>query len=237
MQVTACTPFGTQRPEAAVPGKRRDRHWQQSLKRVREVDVLGNGSRQNAERHTVSLPSLVAVAVASLIVSALITTTILMMADRFDRPPLIVADASLPTIAVQIDGAVATPGTYRLPGGARLDDLVGRAGGLTIEADVTSVNLAARVGDGEVVRIPARSTSTPTQASMGTATAAVRININSASVDDLERLPGIGPVLSERIVAYREANGPFTSLDQIAEVDGISTGLLEQLRPLITLDD
>jgi competence protein ComEA len=207
------------------------------LKRIQEVDVLGNGSRQNAEEHSVSLPALVAVAVVSLIVAALFTTTILIAADRFDRPSLVVADASLPTIVVQIDGAVATPGTYRLPGGARLDDLVGLAGGLTSDADVTSVNLAARVGDGEGVRIPARSTSTPTQPTTGTATAAARINVNTASVADLERLPGIGPVLSERIVAYREANGPFNSLDQIAEVDGISTGLLEQLRPMITLDD
>lgn len=199
--------------------------------------MLGNGSGQNAEGQTVSLPALVAAVVVSLIASALITTTLLIVADRFDRPPLVVTDASLPTIAVQIDGAVATPGTYRLPGGSRLDDLVGRAGGLTGEADVTSVNLAARVGDGEVVRIPARSTSVPTQPAAGTATAAARVNINTASMADLERLPGIGPVLSERIVAYREANGPFTSLDQIAEVDGISTGLLEQLRPMITLDD
>ena len=199
--------------------------------------MLGNGSGQNAEGQTVSLPALVAAVVVSLIASALITTTLLIVADRFDRPPLVVTDASLPTLAVQIDGAVATPGTYRLPGGSRLDDLVGRAGGLTGEADVTSVNLAARVGDGEVVRIPARSTSVPTQPAAGTATAAARVNINTASMADLERLPGIGPVLSERIVAYREANGPFTSLDQIAEVDGISTGLLEQLRPMITLDD
>lgn len=199
--------------------------------------MLGNGSGQNAEGQTVSLPALVAAVVVSLIASALITTTLLIVADRIDRPHLVATDASLPTIAVQIDGAVATPGTYRLPGGSRLDDLVGRAGGLTGEADVTSVNLAARVGDGEVVRIPARSTSVPTQPAAGTATAAARVNINTASMADLERLPGIGPVLSERIVAYREANGPFTSLDQIAEVDGISTGLLEQLRPMITLDD
>lgn len=199
--------------------------------------MLGNGTGQHAEGHTVSLPALVVAVVVSLIVSALVTTTVLIVADRLDRPPLVVADGSLPTIAVQIDGAVATPGTYRLPGGARLDDLVGRAGGLTSEADVTSVNLAARVGDGEAVRIPARSTSMPTHPAAGTATAAARININTASMADLERLPGIGPVLSERIVAYREANGPFTSLDQIAEVDGISTGLLEELRPMITLDD
>lgn len=199
--------------------------------------MLGNGSGQNAEGQTVSLPALVAAVVVSLIASALITTTLLIVADRIDRPHLVATDASLPTIAVQIDGAVATPGTYRLPGGSRLDDLVGRAGGLTGEADVTSVNLAARVGDGEVVRIPARSTSVPTQPAAGTATAAARVNINTASMADLERLPGIGPVLSERIVAYREANGPFTSLDQIAEVDGISTGLLEHLRPMITLDD
>lgn len=184
-----------------------------------------------------SLPTLVAVALVALIASALITTAALVVADRRDRPALVVADAVLPTIVVQIDGAVATPATYRLPGGARLDDLVRQAGGFTRDADVSSVNLAARVGDGEVVRIPAQSTAAPSQAAAGSPTAAVRININTASAAELESLPGIGPVLSERIVAHREENGPFTSLDQLADVEGISTGLIEQLRPLITLDD
>ena len=83
--------------------------------------MLGNGSGQNAEGQTVSLPALVAAVVVSLIASALITTTLLIVADRIDRPHLVATDASLPTIAVQIDGAVATPGTYRLPGGSRLN--------------------------------------------------------------------------------------------------------------------
>lgn len=204
---------------------------------LREVDVYGRGSHHDTDAQPASLPAFVAVALVALVASALITTTVLVVADRRDRPPLVVADAVLPTIVVQIDGAVATPATYRLPGGARLDDLVRQAGGFTDDADVTSVNRAARVGDGEVVRIPARSTVVPSQAAAGTAIAAVRININTAPAIQLESLPGIGPVLSERIVSHREENGPFASLDQLAEVEGISTGLIDQLRPLITLDD
>ncbi len=189
-----------------------------------------------ASQQSVSLPAFVTVAVISLIASALVTTMVLVVVDRYDRPSLVVVDATMPTIVVQVDGAIATPGAYRLPGGARLDELIVQAGGMTGDADIASVNLAARVGDGEVVRIPARSTAVPVQPT-GTPVTATPINLNTASATELETLPGIGPVLSERIVSYREQNGPFTSLDQLADVEGISTGLIEQVRPMITLND
>jgi competence protein ComEA len=200
--------------------------------------VDGNRSLHDTDARPSTLPTLVAVLLVSTIVSAIVTSVVLIAADRLDRPGLAVIDAEIPTITVHIAGAVATPGTYRVPGGARLDDLVTRAGGLSDEADTASVNLAARVGDGEQVRIPAQSTVVPPPPSVASSPAASTVvNINTASAEELDALPGIGPVLSARIVAYREQNGAFTTLDQLAEVDGISTGLLERLGPLITLDD
>jgi competence protein ComEA len=186
-----------------------------------EVDVQGPPPRHGSDNRGASLPATIAVLLVALILSALITSVVLIASDRLDRPSLIVSDMSLPTIVVQVDGAVATPGTFRLPGGARLDDLVSAAGGFTAEADLTALNLAARVGDGEVVRIPARSTAAPTTEPAGTAAATTRVNLNTATADERTDLPGIGPVLSERIVAWRDQNVPFTSLDQIVEVEGI----------------
>ncbi len=201
-----------------------------------EVDVQGSPSRHDTDDRGASLPAMVSVLLIAAVVSAFLTAVALIGFDRLDRPSLVISDATLPTIVVQVDGAVATPGTYRLPGGARLDDLVALAGGLTSEADVADLNLAARVGDGEVVRVPVRSTVVPATAPAGTATAMRRVNVNVATAEELATLPGIGPVLSERIVAYREQNGPFTSLDQLVEVEGISTRLIDELRPLVTID-
>ncbi len=198
--------------------------------------MQGTPPRHGSDNRGASLPATIAVLLVTLILSALITSVALIASDRLDRPSLIVSDMSLPTIVVQVDGAVATPGTFRLPGGARLDDLDSAAGGFTAEADLTALNLAARIGDGEVVRIPARSTAAPTTEPAGTATAITRVNLNTATSDELTALPGIGPVLSERIVAWRDQNGPFTSLDQLVEVEGISSRLLDELRPLVTLD-
>ncbi len=195
-----------------------------------------NQSRRNGDVAGASLTELVTVLLLALLLSALVTTAVLIAADRYERPALVITDMARPTIVVQVEGAIATPGTYRLPGGSRLDELVDQAGGLADEADPSTLNLAARVGDGEVVHIPARTTAVPATEPPGTATAMTRVNINTATAEELEQLPGIGPVLSERIVAYREQNGPFASLDQVVQVEGISTRLLEDLRPLVTLD-
>lgn len=200
--------------------------------------MQGNPSDPRHDDPRASLPELVAVLLVALVVSALITTTALLVADRYDRPALVIADAALPTIAVHVDGAVASPGVYPLPAGARLADLVGRAGGLTADADVADINLAARVGDGERVTVPHLMPATPAATVEATATESpLLVNINTASIAELDRLPGIGPVLGERIVAYREQNGPFASLDEVVNVEGISARLLDELRPYITLDD
>jgi competence protein ComEA len=196
-------------------------------------------SRNRRLRSASFLPAFTALLIGVTVVAAVVTTAALVIADRFDRPSMIVGPAELPTITAQIDGSVATPGVYPLPAGARLDDLVTGAGGLAPDADVSDLNLAARVADGERIVIPslARATPAPEPTGGDDEDAPLLVNINTATVEELDRLPGIGPVIGERIVAYRQENGPFGSVDALAEVDGISDRLLERLRPYIALDD
>lgn len=147
------------------------------------------------------------------------------------------------TITVHIDGAVVHPGVVTLPAGARLDEAIAAVGGLTPDADVSRLFLAARVGDGERITIPRRdgATNDSTGASDGTPDGGERgvgrLNINTATSAQLEELPGVGAVLAERIVAYRDAHGPFTSVDQLTDVEGIGPSLLEKLRPLVTVGE
>jgi competence protein ComEA len=141
---------------------------------------------------------------------------------------------------VAIDGAVATPGVVIVPAGARLNDVAAAAGGFTEDADFTRLNLAGRIGDGESITIPAQGdqqAAAPTGSSVVTGTAGALVNINTATVQELDTLPGIGEVLAGRIVDYRETNGPFQSAEELSNVDGISTRMVETLGPLVTVGD
>jgi competence protein ComEA len=137
-------------------------------------------------------------------------------------------------IVVAIDGAVATPGVYTLPAHARLNDVVDAAGGFLQDADVTGFNMAARVGDGESIVVPTIAPVSPGETASPTT---YLINLNTASAAELDQLPGIGEVLAARIVDWRGTFGPFTSVDQLAEVEGISENLVEELRPLVTVGE
>jgi competence protein ComEA len=182
-----------------------------------------------------SLPAFAVALLTSMVIAAVGTTAILIAVDRIDRPVVALVASTEPTIVVHVDGAVATPGVYMLPSGARLHDAVTAAGGLTDGADRSKLNLAGRVGDGEQVTIdtlePVPLVEATDEADAGP------VNINTATVDELDTLPGIGPVIGERIVTYREEHGPFDTIEQLAEVAGISESLVETLRPHVTVDD
>lgn len=137
----------------------------------------------------------------------------------FEAPPAVVA-------VVDVRGAVATPGVVTIRPGDRMIDVVTAAGGLTDEADANLVNMSSRVSDGQMIVIP-------TQSRPGEVSASGLININTASVAELDQLPGIGTVRAEQIISHRQANGPFQSIDDLANVEGISPSLLETLRPLV----
>lgn len=122
-------------------------------------------------------------------------------------------------LQVAVQGEVVSPGVYDLPWGATVTDLLAAAGGLTDDADVNLVNMAAPLDASSSIFIPSRQAC------------AECISINSASLEDLDTLPGIGPALARRIVAGR----PFNSIDELINVSGIGEKTLEDLRPLVTL--
>lgn len=134
-------------------------------------------------------------------------------------------------IYVHILGQVEHPGLYALRDGDRGVDIVAAAGGFTAEADPAGINLARFLADGEQIVVPAVG---EVAAASGT-TADGRVNLNTADAAALDTLPRIGPALAERILAWREKNGPFASVEDLLDVPGIGDAILEGLRDLVTM--
>jgi competence protein ComEA len=137
------------------------------------------------------------------------------------------------TVVVSVVGLVARPGLVTVPSGARVADAVAAAGGLLPEADPATVNLAAVVVDGEQIAVGVAG-SAPGRASDGPATGG-RVNLNTATVADLDALPGIGPVLAQRIVDHRSRAGRFASVDELNDVSGIGPAIFTGLADLVTV--
>jgi competence protein ComEA len=142
--------------------------------------------------------------------------------------------ASAGALYVHVAGAVRRPGLFRLPRGARTAAALERAGGPMPRADLTVVNLAAELQDGQQIVVPVRGAApapAPGAAAAGTSgVPAARIHLSTATVEQLDEIDGIGPTLAQRIVEYRDANGGFGSIEELAEVDGIGEQRLETLR-------
>ncbi|MGY1593128.1 helix-hairpin-helix domain-containing protein [Geodermatophilus sp. SYSU D00708] len=143
------------------------------------------------------------------------------------------ADAS-PTVVVSVVGLVSRPGLVTLPAGARVADAVTAAGGLLPEADPASVNLAAVVSDGQQVAVGVPGAAPAGPAAAGTAGTGL-VDLNTATVADLDALPGIGPVLAQRIVDHREQQGRFASVEQLDDVPGIGPSTYAELAELVTV--
>jgi len=147
-------------------------------------------------------------------------------------------------VVVHVVGAVHHPGLVRLPAGSRVVDAVRAAGGTTASARPASVNLARPLVDGEQLVVQRRG-STPLAAAPGPAGAAgsagatpapsAPVDLNSATLAALDALPGIGPVLAQRILDWRTAHGRFSSVDELGEVSGIGEATLADLRPVVTV--
>jgi competence protein ComEA len=141
-----------------------------------------------------------------------------------------------PRLVIHVVGAVRRPGLYRLADGARIADALRRAGGATRRADLSLVNLAAPVSDGSQVVVPKRAppVSGGAAADGGSpAAAAGPIHLNTATVEQLDELPGVGPVTAQKIVDYREQHGAFSAVDDLDAIPGIGPARLEQLRGLV----
>ena len=138
-------------------------------------------------------------------------------------------------LVVYVVGAVRRPGLYRLAQGSRVADAVARAGGVTRKADPAALNLAAPLADGEQVLVPARL-PVAVAASQGAAVPGVPqgpIQLSSATAEQLDALPGIGPATAQKILDYRAEHGAFRSVEELDDVPGIGPARVEQLRGLV----
>jgi competence protein ComEA len=139
--------------------------------------------------------------------------------------------APAPPVVVHVVGAVQLPGLYRLARGTRVADAVARAGGATAKADLALINLAALVSDGQQVVVPARAPPGSPSATGGAS--AGPVHLNSATIEQLDALPGVGPVTAQKIVDYREKHGAFSSVRELDAIPGIGPARLEQLTELV----
>jgi competence protein ComEA len=158
-------------------------------------------------------------------------------ASASPRPAALVRErpAARPAVLVHVVGAVREPGLYRLKDGSRVADAVARAGGATPKADLALVNLAAPVADGTQVVVPARPPPSGAAAPAGGSGPARSgpVHLNTATIEELDALPGVGPVTAQKIIDFRQANGAFTSVDELDAVPGIGPARLEELRKLV----
>lgn len=154
-------------------------------------------------------------------------------------------------VQVQVRGAVKRPGVYRLPAGARVAELIAKAGGPRGDAQLNAINLTQRLEDGQSVYLPTRAEAqrqlmaaqaavqAPTRAratSRRAARTAGPINLNSATAAELQQLPGVGPSLAAAIIRQRQALGRFRSVEDLREVAGIGKKRFERLKPLVRVN-
>ena len=152
-------------------------------------------------------------------------------------------------LVVYVCGAVRRPGVYHLAGGARVADLLAAAGGAAAKAELQAVNLAAKLIDGQQVVVPERGAggvagsaaaagagaTTSGTATAGSGTATAPVNLNTATSEELDALPGVGPATAQKIIDYRTANGGFKSVDDLKNVAGIGDARFATLQPLVTV--
>ncbi|MBI5823116.1 MAG: ComEA family DNA-binding protein [Chloroflexi bacterium] len=160
------------------------------------------------------------------------------------QPILLQPAPTQPPVVVHVIGAVPRPGLYEFAEGARVQDAIDAAGGLLASASVDSINLAALLVDGEQLTIPYQEGAAPAEAptepelpnsGQNGNPQNDLININTATLEELDTLPGIGVTTAQRIIDYRTANGPFESIEEILNVSGVGPATFEEMKDLITI--
>ena len=182
---------------------------------------------------------------------AIIAGMVLFVLYNRTQPAAIIINPPKPTATIQptetpgplrvyISGAVLNPAVYELPADAILLDAITAAGGFANEADQTVINLALPLKDGMHVHVPIPGDEPVVEmggdeGSSGINRSGTPVNINTASLEELDTLPGIGPSIAQKIIDYRENNGPFSVIEEIDGVSGIGPAKLEEIRDLITV--
>jgi competence protein ComEA len=184
----------------------------------------------------------IGLAIVAIVAAVILVFAAVRAIDERTAPPIVIDNSLVqPGVVIDLRGEVANPGVYELPAGSRLDDAIVAAGGLTEEADLTQLNLAQRLQDGTVVTVPGQASASTGAPGDGVSSSGTsgglqggRVNLNTASAAELETLPGVGEVTARRIIEYRDANGPYRSVDDLVHVQGISMRTIDGLRDLVT---
>ena len=166
----------------------------------------------------------------------------LTVASKEDRPA--------PRIKVHVIGAVVRPGLYELDTNSRVADALEKAGGPVPAADLSQINLAAKMADGQQLAVPEKGAAAPggsvaagggsssaavSSSAAGASTAGQPVNLNAATIDQLTSLDGIGPKTAQKIIDFREAHGGFTSVEELLEVPGIGPAKFEQIKGQVVI--
>src|SRR5512143_449220 len=194
--------------------------------------------RQSIEEARMSKRRIAQVVFLSIVgIIAFVVIYVILKRPEPSSPPLVItlqprptAEPATPTpatINVYVSGAVKKPDVYTLPLNSIVKDAITAAGGATGDADLDRINLAAHLGDQMQVYVPRQGEAAPPPDGSGPDAAAEKININTASVEELDKLPGIGPAIAKAIIDYRTKNGPFKKIEDINAVKGIGDALLE----------
>ena len=174
------------------------------------------------------------VLVLGILIGLLASAVILVVASEPRGEPIQLIPVATPTeIVIYISGGVAHPGVYHLSPGSRIEQAVTAAGGLTAGADAGRADLARLLTDGDQVYIPNLGEQVESSIVAGSSLGIASIDLNRATVEELDNLPGIGTVKAQSIITYRQTHGDFTSLDELLNVPGIGTALLEQIKPYL----
>lgn len=152
--------------------------------------------------------------------------------EKVTVPPVIVEQVQVPEIFVDVTGAVNTPGVYTLAASSRVIDAIKAAGGSAAGADLSTINLARVLADGEQIYVDSAVTNSK-GVRISTPKRSGPININRASVSDFDSLDGIGPVIARRIVEYRKTHGPFITVEDLQKVSGIGDAKFAQIKSKI----
>ena len=179
------------------------------------------------------MKSRVQLAIGIAVAAALVVFAVVIWVDRMQPVTITITSPTEAPISVSITGAVRSPGVVEVPAGSRLQEVIEAAGGLRDDADTDRLNMAGRVGDGEQIDIPVVGAAEAAQAERQ-ATGDL-IDLNTATISELDDLPGIGEVLAGRIIDYRTTNGPFTAVDELSNIEGISPRLVDEIRPHVTV--
>lgn len=142
------------------------------------------------------------------------------------------------TVFVDVSGCVKHPGVYEVTSTSRVFEVIEKAGGVTKDADTSSINQAEPVTDGQKINVPDKKSGSPAQGNSASAeqqSSDGKVSINTADSEELQKIPGVGPVTAENIISYRESNGSFKSIDDIKNVSGIGEKTFEKMKSTIVL--